>query len=551
MKTIAENLRVGTIYCRNNHVKFRRVVIWCLSFFAATGIKTHGQETSFPTNSIPDTSTNVVTPSEVVDTNQVSQSQIQPQPQSRPMPSPQSSSGVMAWPGGQTTASPNQSSGVMAWPSAGAVGQTNSTGGIMAWPSGQTPAAPNKPSSTSAQGVMAWPSGQTPAEPSKPATTTTEGVMTWPAQAAPATANPPVTAPEPTPAPVVPAAVQPAPVPTAPVTPATVTPAPVVTPPASVPAPVEQPAPAVTAQVPPAPEQPAAASTNEMAAPAEGFSMTPPPMLQPPKSTKNEISVSGDFMFGDGQVSLPLGYSLNKALGGTTPSEQGAFTVPRNSTYYGGTLSYSYGQAWFIDASIAHGNSSGSQSIPTGFLGDINSTFSIDDTWYQLYLKYTFPQLRGKRFSAYLRGGISYVDATLNDNSTAGDYTQKDNTEDILGNIGAGLAYSLYTTHKLRIDLQGEIEGFGGERHQESTESLPFRDLQGPQVSIDNTLYGGIGIATIHGEYRMGKSGLFKIFGEVGVEGRYDIVDYSGSSSSSPSEYLWGPYIKLGLRYDF
>ena len=280
--------------------------------------------------------------------------------------------------------------------------------------------------------------------------------------------------------------------------------------------------------------------------------MAPPPMLSAPKSTKNEVSASFDLMFGQGQVSLPLGYSLNKATGGGTTSEQGAFTVPRNSVYYGGTLSYSYGQAWFIDASIAHGSSSGSQSIPTGFLGDIPSTFSIDDNWYQLYLKYTFPQLRGKRFSAYLRAGGSYVTATLKDNATSvavGAYSQTDDTQDILGNVGVGLSYSLYTTHKLRVDLQGEIEGFGGVRHQESTESIPSR--QGPQVSIDNTLYGANGIATVHAEYRMGKSGLFKVFGEVGIEGRYDIITYSQSANSSPNEYLWGPYLKLGLRYDF
>jgi hypothetical protein len=275
-------------------------------------------------------------------------------------------------------------------------------------------------------------------------------------------------------------------------------------------------------------------------------------MLAAPKSTKNEVSASGDFMFGQGQVSLPLGYSLNKGTGGGTTSEQGAFTVPRNSVYYGGTLSYSYGQAWFIDASIAHGNSSGNQSIPTGFLGDIPSTFSIDDNWYQLYLKYTFPQLRGKRFSAYLRAGGSYVTATLKDNATvtaSTAYSQTDDTQDILGNVGVGLSYSLYTTHKWRFDLQGEIEGFGGVRYQQSTEKSGSQ--QGPQVSIDNTLYGANGRATIHGEYRMGKSGLFKVFGEVGVEGRYDIINYSQSANSSPNEYLWGPYIKLGLRYDF
>jgi hypothetical protein len=278
-----------------------------------------------------------------------------------------------------------------------------------------------------------------------------------------------------------------------------------------------------------------------------------PPMLKPPKATKNEISASGDIMFGQGKVSLPLGYSLNKSTGGNfTPQ---TFDVPRNSVYYGGTLSYSYGQAWYIDLSIAKGNSSGSQSIPFGDFGNVPSSFSIDDTWYQLYLKYTFPQLRGKRFSAYLRAGASFISATLNDEGTGvavgGRYSQNDKTQDILGNVGAGLAYSLYTTHRLRVDLQGEVEGFGGERTQKSLENLsadqgfPFET-----ADINNTLYGGIGLATVHLEYRMGHAGLFKVFGDAGIEGRYTLIQYP-SGGGTPTEYLWGPYIKAGLRYSF
>lgn len=227
--------------------------------------------------------------------------------------------------------------------------------------------------------------------------------------------------------------------------------------------------------------------------------------------------------------------------------------MPQNSVYYGGTISYSHGQAWYLDLSIAQGHSSGSEAIPTGSFGVLNSTFSIDDTWYQLYLKYTFPQLRGKRLSAYVRGGASYITSTLNDNATGGYvYTQKDDTKDILGNLGAGVAYSLFTTHRFRIDLQAEAEGFIGERQQKTLETL---SLDGGETfqpdNINNLLYGGIGLATVHAEYRMTKSGLFKVFGEAGVEGRYTLIEYSGSGSGTPTEYLWGPYVKLGLRYSF
>jgi hypothetical protein len=526
MRTNVDNLRLGHTFRQKQSTKFKQAIIWGLSFFAATSIKTQSQETGFPTNSISDTSTNSVAPSEV------STNQIQP---SQSSSTPQSSSGTMAWPTGAAATSAS-AGGSMAWPAAPAASsQMNSSGGTMAWPAGKTSAAPAAP----AQGTMAWPNGVAPsASHAPPPTASTKNVMVYPGMA-----TSPYT-PPPAPAPIAPAAAAAAAPPVAPA-PAAVPPpatAPETPPPA---APVPPPPPQETAtQVPPAPgatEQPGAAGTEFMA---------PPPMLQAPKSTKNEVSASGDFMFGQGQVSLPLGYSLNQAEGGGTPSQQGAFTVPRNSTYYGGTISYSYGQAWFIDASIAHGSSSGSQSIPTGFLGDIPSSFSIDDNWYQLYLKYTFPQLRGKRFSAYLRAGGSYVTATLNDNSP-GLYTQKDDTQDILGNLGVGLSYSLYTTRKLRVDLQGEIEGFGGVRHQQSTETLPGQNKVGEEAHIDNTLYGGIGRATIHGEYRIGKSGLFKVFGDVGIQGEYDIINYSDSANSSPNEYLWGPYLKLGLRYDF
>ncbi|HXB60915.1 MAG TPA: hypothetical protein VNU95_15180 [Candidatus Acidoferrales bacterium] len=167
-------------------------------------------------------------------------------------------------------------------------------------------------------------------------------------------------------------------------------------------------------------------------------------------------------------------------------------------------------------------------------------------------MKYTFPQLRGKRFSAYIRGGASYITSTLDDSAPGDAYTQNDKTDDILGNIGAGLAYNLLATrHHLRLDLQGEIEGFGGERTQKSTETLgPALGLTPVAVNLDNTIYGGIGLVTLRLEDSFGRTGLFKVFGEVGLEGRYTLIEYSGNGGT-PSEYLWGPYVKLGLRYDF
>jgi hypothetical protein len=311
-------------------------------------------------------------------------------------------------------------------------------------------------------------------------------------------------------------------------------------------------------QNPPPPPADASAGTLDHASPpqqavalsSDALTM-PPPLLQAPKPTKNEVSVSGDVMLGQGTVTLPVGYSLQKSLV-DVPTPLGAFSVPRNSTYYGGTISYSYGQAWYLDISFAQGQSSGNQSIDTGWLGPLNSNFSISDTLYQAYVKYTFPRLRGKRFSAYLRGGASYVTAEIKDDATspAGRYTQKDTTQDMLANLGFGLGYSLYSTRHLRFGLQFEGEGFYGMRSQQTLENLSAdQGLDFVSANIDNSLYGGIGRVTMRLEYRLGQSGLFKIFGEVGAEGRYTMITYPGASA--PNELLWGPYAKLGIRYAF
>ena len=82
----------------------------------------------------------------------------------------------------------------------------------------------------------------------------------------------------------------------------------------------------------------------------------PLPLLKAPKATKHEVSVSGDAMVGSGTITLPLGYSLKESLGGSFGSlKPGAFSVPRASTYYGGTISYSYGQSWYLDLSYSQG----------------------------------------------------------------------------------------------------------------------------------------------------------------------------------------------------
>jgi hypothetical protein len=224
----------------------------------------------------------------------------------------------------------------------------------------------------------------------------------------------------------------------------------------------------------------------------------------------------------------------------------------RDSQYMGVSLSYSLGQAWYFDLNYANGESSGEVNLDEIVTGTVGQ-FDIKDDWYQAYVRYAFPGLRGKRLSAYVRGGVTFVQADMTLETTVpalGFYVQNDKTEDLTGNVGFGLLYSLYTTRHLRLGIQLEGEGFYGMRSQDSDENLPQSPgIQTSTATIDNDIYGAIGRATLRFEYRIGRSGLFKAFADGGVQGRYTNVDYDDLGSFG--ELLWGPYVKIGLRYAF
>ncbi len=316
--------------------------------------------------------------------------------------------------------------------------------------------------------------------------------------------------------------------------PATAPTAPPTAPPAAPPAVATQAQPPAT--TPPTPEAAAPA------APAPG-----PPKV---RVTKNEVSASGDFFLGSGTVTMPFGFSLSQVS--PVNITESVAKPNRTSDYYGGTLSYSYGQAWYVDLAYAHGTSSGNADVVLGSPPTLSSAFSITDDWYQAYLRYTFPSLRGKRLSAYLRLGATYVTADLTDETTIpalGLYRQTDKTTDIMGNLGAGVGYSLYTGRRFRVGLQLEGEGFYGRRSQESTEQLLLAGFAFPSASINNDLYGGIGRGTVRCEYRLGRSGLFKLFLDGGFQAKFTWITYSGLGTFD--ELLWGPYVKLGARYAF
>ena len=305
------------------------------------------------------------------------------------------------------------------------------------------------------------------------------------------------------------------------------------------------PAPAVSA----APGTPPATTTDSDVNSNPNLALPVLP-IQQPTVYQNVVSGSADFMYGTGTITVPVGYAFNGV-------QRSALTADRSTVYYGGTLSYSYGRSWYIDFSGEDGRSTGSTtlSIP-GLLGTIPASFNVNDTWYQIYLRYNFKSfLAGTRFTAYLRGGVSLVKATLdtvNDSfpgfGQGGFYTEKDNTFDTLGQVGFGLTYSLYSTTRLKVGLQLEVEGFAGNRNQDITEN--FVPHNNPvSATINNTVYGALGRLTLHGEYRLGQSGRWRLTGDLGVMTKNSWVSYPGFGTRP--ELLYGPYGKIGASFVF
>ena len=277
------------------------------------------------------------------------------------------------------------------------------------------------------------------------------------------------------------------------------------------------------------------------------------------KFRKNAVEISGDFLYGQGHVTLPFFYSLRTyvAPDGTTPYAglpQKVETPPRDSDYGGATLSYSRGRAFYLDFAYAHGSSSGTQDINQPLTA--TTTFDITEDYYQAYARWVPKSLRTTPFTAYLRAGVTYVNATLKDSAilpppVSGAYNQIDKTHDILGNIGVGVGYTLYNGDRITWLVQGEGEGFFGYRTQHTQESLPTQPTPvfAPEVSIDNQLYGGIGRVTVRFQYDIGSSGLLKAFADAGAEIKYTVIGYSGNGS--PNELLWGPFVRAGIRFSF
>lgn len=273
-------------------------------------------------------------------------------------------------------------------------------------------------------------------------------------------------------------------------------------------------------------------------------------MLVEPEVTRHTISISGDYLLGQGDVTVPVGFALE---GGALPVDTDVFIPDRESDYFGGTFSYSLGQTWFVDLSYVQGDSQGNVVIPDFFGQNLPSDFQIDDQRYQVFLRYAFPALRGSRWSAYLRAGGTYVPAELRVTGLAVDsYSQETDTKDWYGNLGFGVSYYLFSGTRTRVLLQVEGEGFYGVREQ-SVDELLFQDFR-RSTTLDNELIGGIARSTLRVEVGLGESRLFKVFADGGVQGQYTIIEYESSTffqEDSFDELLWGPYARAGISYSF
>jgi len=295
--------------------------------------------------------------------------------------------------------------------------------------------------------------------------------------------------------------------------------------------------------------------SSTSAAPTAASTVAPETGVTTPKTRNQEVAVSADYLLGKGHVTMPFGFALSQipVYSGITPT---VAKPDRSSDYVGATLSYGY-KGWYLDLGYAHGNSSGNADVDLGPPKPLPSQFSIRDDWFQGYIRKVFGGGISHWYS-YVRAGGSYVKAHLQDSTVIpalGLYDQTDNTKDYLGNLGGGVGYALSPWGRFRLSFQLEGEGFAGKRSQNSQENLPPAELGfQPTATIDNTLYGGIGRGTVRLQYGFGESRLLKAFLDVGMQAKFTEIEYSSTGNfhgGTFDELLWGPYVKLGLRYQF
>jgi hypothetical protein len=292
------------------------------------------------------------------------------------------------------------------------------------------------------------------------------------------------------------------------------------------------------------------------------------------EETRHEIGASVDYLYGLGDSLL-----LNQFSFADDPNN--SFAVPevasgdRRSHYVGAAVSYSWGQAWFFDFSYLRGTSSADVVLDMAVTGNqptVPATFSLDDDWYQLYARYSFPRLRKTPYSLYARVGFSLVDASLEARDTQGSadagiapgqlYEQRTEYVDYIGNVGIGAGVTIAKSEdgRFRLGLQMDVEGFYGSRSLDTQEFLTESlGVFGPSVGASPSLYGALGRLTARFDYALQKSGLLHGFADLGMQVKYTLVDFERLTFANGTvlegdrfgELLWGPYVRLGLSYRF
>lgn len=296
------------------------------------------------------------------------------------------------------------------------------------------------------------------------------------------------------------------------------------------------------------------------------------------KILDREVGLSGDFLYGNGYVQLPIGEALYK-----TPFQpnygvgSGKFTTAdrRSALYYGGTLSGSIGKTWYVDVSYSRGSTEGSLNDlpaldPYGQVRNfLQSNYKISDEFYQFYGKYAFPQFSGTRFGAYLRIGATYSESTATANyleTLLGARGQYDSVAtDYLGNIGVGGEYFAYRGETFKITTVLEGEAFGGLRTSTIKESLIYDSMYSGAIDVDSFVYGGLGRGVLRFAKTLGQEGRWRFNVDVGFQGKYLINEFDSLANDlgikeiygdrkknvHGTELLWGPYGRVGLSYSF
>jgi len=281
------------------------------------------------------------------------------------------------------------------------------------------------------------------------------------------------------------------------------------------------------------------------------------------------VTVYGDYLQGLGHITLPVGFALDGAAIGRTVA-----SPDRSSTYYGGSVSWQAFEGIGFDIAYTQGTSSGNFTFqPEKYFpgrwpqAAITSTFTLDDTWLQAYMRYKLPPIFGRRIGVYLRGGVTYMDASYEGISQPSQafYRNIGTIRDITGNVGFGVDYGFRPIKGIRPAIVFEGEGFAGIRSREFNEETLA--ISGKNT-MDNMVYGGLVRLLARAEYRFGKGERWRALLEGGVQARMMFESYgapdrtlsdeagnpiaSGSfESGMKSDLLWGPYVRAGLRYSF